>query len=52
MKTWMLTFLALVWVHSTLAAASLQVSFQDKKVSLDASELGKLLVTEVDVSDH
>jgi hypothetical protein len=52
MKTWMLTFLALVWVHSALAATTLQVSYQDKKVSLDASELGKLPVTEVDASDH
>ena len=52
MKTWVLTFLALVWVHSALAAATLQVSYQDKKVSLDASELGKLPVTEVDASDH
>ena len=48
----MLTFLALVWVHSALGAATLQVSFQDKKVSLDASELGKLPVTEVEASDH
>jgi hypothetical protein len=52
MKTWVLTFLALIWVHSPLAAATLQVSYQDKKVSLDASELGKLPVTEVDASDH
>jgi hypothetical protein len=52
MKTWVLIFLALVWVHSELAAATLQVSYQDKKVSLDASELGKLPVTEVDASDH
>ena len=52
MKTWMLTFLALVRVHSALAAATLQVGYQDKKVSLDASELAKLPVTEVDASDH
>jgi hypothetical protein len=52
MKTWMLIFLALVWIDSALAAATLQVSFRDKKVSLDASELGKLPVTEVDASDH
>jgi hypothetical protein len=52
MKTWMLTLLALVWVNSAWAAATLQVSYQDKKVSLDASELGKLPVTEVDASDH
>jgi hypothetical protein len=52
MKAWVLTFLALVWVHSALAAATLQVSYHDKKVSLDASELGKLPVTEVDASDH
>ena len=52
MKTWMLTFLASVLAHSAVAAATLQVSFQDKKVSLDASELGKLPVTEVEASDH
>jgi hypothetical protein len=52
MKTWMLIFLALVWVDSALAAATLQVSFQDKKVSLDASELGKLPPTEVEALDH
>jgi hypothetical protein len=52
MKTWMLTFLDLVWVHSVLAAATLQVAYQDKKMSLDASELGKLPVTEVEASDH
>ena len=52
MKTWMLIFLALVWVDSALAADSLQVSYLDKKVSLDAGQLGKLPVAEVDASDH
>jgi hypothetical protein len=52
MKTWMLTFLALIWMHSALPAATLQVAYQDKKLSLDASELAKLPVTEVDASDH
>jgi hypothetical protein len=52
MKTWIVTFLALVWVHSALAAATLQVTYQDKKVSLDASELAKLPLTEVEASDH
>jgi hypothetical protein len=52
MKTWMLIFLALVWMHSALAADSLQVSYLDKKVSLDAGELAKLPVAEVDDSDH
>jgi hypothetical protein len=52
MKTWMLTFLALFWVDSALAADSLQVSYLDKKVSLDAGELAKLPATEVDASDH
>jgi hypothetical protein len=52
MKTWMLIFLALVWVHSALAADTLQVTYQDKKVSLGASDLGKLPTTEVEASDH
>ena len=52
MKTWIGIFLTLAWVHSALAAATLQVSYQDKKVSLDAGELGKLPVTEVEASDH
>jgi hypothetical protein len=52
MKTWTLIFLALVWVDSALAADSLQVSYLDKKVSLDAGELAKLPATEVDASDH
>jgi hypothetical protein len=52
MKTWIVTFLALVWVHSALAAATLQVTYQDKKVSLDAGELAKLPLTEVEASDH
>jgi hypothetical protein len=52
MKTWTLIFLALVWVDSALAADSLQVSYLDKKVSLDAGELAKLPTTEVDASDH
>jgi hypothetical protein len=52
MKTWMLIFLALFWVDSALAADSLQVSYLDKKFSLDAGELAKLPVTEVDASDH
>jgi DMSO/TMAO reductase YedYZ molybdopterin-dependent catalytic subunit len=39
-------------MHSALAAATLQVAYQDKKVSLDASDLAKLPVTEVDASDH
>ena len=48
----MLTFLALVWVHPALGTDTLQVAYQDKKMSLDASELGKLPVTEVEASDH
>jgi hypothetical protein len=52
MKTWIVTFLALVWVNSALAADTLQVTYQDKKVSLDAGELAKLPVTEVEASDH
>jgi hypothetical protein len=52
MKTWMLIFLALFWVDSALAADSLQVSYLDKKFSLDAGELAKLPATEVDASDH
>jgi hypothetical protein len=44
MKTWMLTIVALVWFHSALEAAALEVAYQDKKVSLDAGELGKLPV--------
>jgi hypothetical protein len=52
MKTWMLAFLALFWVDSALAADSLQVSYLDKKVSLDAGELAKLPGAEVDASDH
>ena len=35
-----------------MAAGTLQVAYQDKKVSLDASELAKLPETEVDASDH
>jgi len=52
MKTWTVTLLTLVWVHSALAAATLQVSYQDKKLSLDATELAKLPATEVEASDH
>jgi hypothetical protein len=52
MKTWTVVFLALVWVHSALAAATLRVTCQDKDVSLDASELAKLPPTEVEASDH
>ena len=52
MKTWTLIFLALVCVDSALAADSLQVSYLDKKISLDAGELAKLPATEVDASDH
>jgi hypothetical protein len=35
-----------------LAAATLQVSYQDKKVSLDTNDLAKLPPTEVEGSDH
>jgi hypothetical protein len=35
MKTWVTTFLALVSIHSALAASTLEVTYQDKKVSLD-----------------
>ena len=44
--------LTLVWVHSALAAATLQVSYQDKKLSLDADGLAKLPATEVEAADH
>jgi hypothetical protein len=52
MKIWMVTFLVSVWVHSALAAATLQVTYENKTVSVDASELGKLPVTEVEATDH
>jgi hypothetical protein len=52
MKTWVLTCFVLVWVHAALAADTLQVAYQDKKVSLDASEVAKLPVTEVEALDH
>jgi hypothetical protein len=52
MKTWMVTFLVSLCIHSALAAATLQVTYQDKKVSLDAGEWAKLPVTEVEASDH
>jgi hypothetical protein len=52
MKTWMVTFLAAVWVQSALAADTLQVTYQDKTVSVDSSELAKLPVKEVEASDH
>ena len=52
MKTWIVAFLALVWVNSALAADTLQVTYQGKKVSLDAGELAKLPMAEVEASDH
>ena len=52
MKTWTVTFLVLVWVHSALAAPTLEVSYQDKKLSLDADGLAKLPATEVEAADH
>jgi hypothetical protein len=52
MKKWTVIFLALVWVRSALAADTLQVTYQGKKLSLDASELAKLPATEVEASDH
>jgi hypothetical protein len=52
MKTWMVTFLAWVSIHSGLAAATLQVTYQAKTVSVDAGELAKLPVTDVEASDH
>jgi DMSO/TMAO reductase YedYZ molybdopterin-dependent catalytic subunit len=52
MKTWIGIFLALSWVHSALTAATLEVSYQEKKLSLDADELAKLPGAEVDALDH
>jgi hypothetical protein len=52
MKTWMAIFLASVWVHSALAAAALQLTYLDKKVAVDASDLAKLPLLEVEASDH
>lgn len=52
MKTWLVTFLASVWIHSALAAAALEVTYQDKKVSLGAGEFAKLPGTEVEALDH
>jgi len=48
----MVTFLALVCGQAALAGDALLVSYQDKKVSLETDELGKLAVTEVEASDH
>ena len=48
----MAIFLASVWVHSALAAAALQVMYLDKKVAVDASDLAKLPLLEVEASDH
>jgi hypothetical protein len=52
MKIGVVTFLALVWVHSAVAAPGLLVSYQDKKASLDAAALAKLPAKEVEASDH
>jgi hypothetical protein len=52
MKTWIAIFLASVWVHSALAAAALQVTYLDKKVAVDAGDLAKLPLIEVEASDH
>jgi hypothetical protein len=52
MKTWVTTFLALVSIHSTLAASTLEVTYQDKKISLDQADLAKLPAQEVEAADH
>ena len=52
MKIWVVAFFALVWVQSVLAAPALEVTYQDKKVSLDSADLAKLSAKEVDASDH
>jgi DMSO/TMAO reductase YedYZ molybdopterin-dependent catalytic subunit len=52
MKTGIVTFLALICVHSALAAPTLLVTYQDKKLSLESADLGKLPATEVDALDH
>jgi DMSO/TMAO reductase YedYZ molybdopterin-dependent catalytic subunit len=51
-KIRVVTFLALVWVHSAVAASALVVAYQDKKVSLDSADLAKLPAKEVAASDH
>jgi hypothetical protein len=52
MKTWVTTFLVLISIHSALAAATLEVSYQDKKLSLEQADLAKLPVKEVEAADH
>jgi hypothetical protein len=53
MKVWALLFLVLASVHCGFAATSaLEVTYQDKKLSLDADDLAKLPVAEVDALDH
>jgi hypothetical protein len=52
MKIWVATFLALVWVHSAVAAPALVVTYQDKKLSLESADLAKLPAKEVEASDH
>jgi hypothetical protein len=52
MKTWVTTFLALVSIHSVLAASTLEVTYQDKKISLDQADLAKLPAQEVEAADH
>jgi len=53
MKSGRVFFLVLVSVHCGFAATSaLEVTYQDKKLSLDADDLAKLPVAEVDALDH
>src|SRR5258708_26560964 len=52
MKTWVTTFLALVSIPSALAASTLEVAYQDKKISLDQADLAKLPAQEVEAADH
>jgi DMSO/TMAO reductase YedYZ molybdopterin-dependent catalytic subunit len=52
MKTWVTIFLALVSIHSALAASKLEVVYQDRKISLDQADLAKLPAQEVEASDH
>jgi DMSO/TMAO reductase YedYZ molybdopterin-dependent catalytic subunit len=52
MKIWVIAFFALVCVQSVLAAPALEVTYQDKKISLDQTDLAKLPPKEVEASDH
>lgn len=53
MRFWAATFLGLVWVHVAVAAPpELFVSYQDKKLSLGASDLAKLPAVDVQGVDQ